>query len=388
MPYMLDKDLAQQFIRKAALKTKYEINIMDCQGYIIASSDPSRIGSFHEVAYELVKKKQETAIVEDDSYIGARLGVNTLLTYRGNIEGVIGIHGNPKEVVHFVGILKIAMETMMEYAAFKDETLSYKNQNQQILTLILDTNTSAFQLSNQLESFHYDSQLMRIPCLIENSGKTISDEHLLFQLHYAKIIHAQDIAMVYKNHCILVLKMVDAKERYNYRENICQWYQEIKQSEHAASIKGIVVGFPQQKPSSYKEAILQTSWLFRQSRRKETPQFLCDHIDGYFRQSISFKDLHTVFECYQALTKRRGFDNYAATFEAYLSCFGNINETAKQLGVHRNTVLLHLNKLNQLFHLNVMKNYTDALFFSYFLQYYRLTSKINTPPPEKLNSLP
>ena len=47
--------LAEKFVKKAKNYTKYNINIMDENGIIIASSNTERIGSFHEVAYQLLK---------------------------------------------------------------------------------------------------------------------------------------------------------------------------------------------------------------------------------------------------------------------------------------------------------------------------------------------
>lgn len=52
---MIDVALARKFIEQITQYTDYNINIMNDQGVIIASRDPKRVGTFHEVAYYIVR---------------------------------------------------------------------------------------------------------------------------------------------------------------------------------------------------------------------------------------------------------------------------------------------------------------------------------------------
>jgi carbohydrate diacid regulator len=54
---MIPKYLAMKFLESLTEKLGYNINIIDEKGIIIASSDKSREGTFHEAAYKLIKEK-------------------------------------------------------------------------------------------------------------------------------------------------------------------------------------------------------------------------------------------------------------------------------------------------------------------------------------------
>lgn len=52
--------------------------------------------------------------------------------------------------------------------------------------------------------------------------------------------------------------------------------------------------------------------------------------------------------------------NFLATIESYILNNGNINKTAQQLFVHRNTCIYRINKIQELFHLDIDDPYTRA----------------------------
>lgn len=52
--------------------------------------------------------------------------------------------------------------------------------------------------------------------------------------------------------------------------------------------------------------------------------------------------------------------NFLATIESYVLNNGNINKTAQQLFVHRNTCIYRINKVQELFHLDIDDPYTRA----------------------------
>lgn len=97
---LLRSDLAQKFIDITAKDIKYNINIMDENGIIIASKDSSRIGQFHEVAHGILNGILDTGVVrENEKYIGTKPGVNMLIEYKNKPVGVICVTGDPDIVV-------------------------------------------------------------------------------------------------------------------------------------------------------------------------------------------------------------------------------------------------------------------------------------------------
>ena len=51
---MIEIEFAKRFIQRVTQFTDYNINVMDKDGIIIASRDANRVGSYHDVAYQIV----------------------------------------------------------------------------------------------------------------------------------------------------------------------------------------------------------------------------------------------------------------------------------------------------------------------------------------------
>ena len=141
---MLTAELAELFIKRYIQYIPYQINIMNEKGIVIASSDKSRIGSFHEVAYKILKTDNVMILTEHDvsNYIGVQYGVNSAILYHGEKVGVIGLTGNPYEVRDMISVLRIAMEQMLEYELGKNNDNYRGNLRTQFIHMLLYEDTA------------------------------------------------------------------------------------------------------------------------------------------------------------------------------------------------------------------------------------------------------
>ena len=60
---MIDRLFAERLIDKISQFTEYNINIMGDDGIIIASRMKERVGTFHEVAFQLLKGEEDSRVV-------------------------------------------------------------------------------------------------------------------------------------------------------------------------------------------------------------------------------------------------------------------------------------------------------------------------------------
>lgn len=91
-----------------------DVNIMDRNGTIIASTDPRRIGQVHAVARRLIQEGLSVLEVADaDLESGMQAGVNLPIHVDGVCEGVIGITGPATEVRVFGTIAKKMAEILL-----------------------------------------------------------------------------------------------------------------------------------------------------------------------------------------------------------------------------------------------------------------------------------
>ncbi len=112
---MLSVQIASNIVKEVNSVIPLKINIMDEKGIIIASSDQSRIGGFHEGAFHIIMNQlNELTVHYDGEFEGALRGTNFPLKLQDYIVGVLGITGEYEEIVSSTMIIKRMTELLLE----------------------------------------------------------------------------------------------------------------------------------------------------------------------------------------------------------------------------------------------------------------------------------
>lgn len=113
----LSKRIAEKIVAEVNQIIPQKINLMDPHGTIIASTDPMRVGSFHEGAYRIVTEGLSEVIVDrDGEYAGALRGLNFPIVMGGRTLGVLGITGRYAEIVDSARIIQRMTELLLSEA--------------------------------------------------------------------------------------------------------------------------------------------------------------------------------------------------------------------------------------------------------------------------------
>jgi len=156
---MLNQEIAQRFIDRLDRVLDFNINIMDNRGIIIASRDPLRIGTFHEVAREVLVKGLSGLSVSRDEILppGVRPGINLPVVLDGNPEGVIGVTGDAPELANVAAALKSSLETMLEYERQQADAVARQRRE------IESTQAREFSTAQEIKSQeHAKAELARL----------------------------------------------------------------------------------------------------------------------------------------------------------------------------------------------------------------------------------
>lgn len=106
---------AQSIVDEMKTIIHHDINIMDEQGIILASTNPARRGQLHHGAAQVIRSKLPSLTIwENDPAAGVQRGINLPITMDGQLVGVIGVTGDPAEVSVFGDIIKRMTEIMVE----------------------------------------------------------------------------------------------------------------------------------------------------------------------------------------------------------------------------------------------------------------------------------
>ncbi|ART79283.1 sugar diacid recognition domain-containing protein [Oceanisphaera avium] len=159
----IEDSIAEKIIARTKGLIPYDINVMNKQGKVVASTDASRLGREHEGARWVIEH-QESVTVDSTStrYLaGAKPGVNLPIEYHGQCIGVVGITGDPNKVCELGALLKMTAELLIEQSREKDAALQLSIEKENCVKQLLQGRDNTQALA-QLK--HYQLSL-RLPAV-------------------------------------------------------------------------------------------------------------------------------------------------------------------------------------------------------------------------------
>ena len=150
---MLLEDMAKELVEvTSALVSGKTINIMNTAGIIVASSEPERIGSYHQGAMEAVQTGKVVNIRSDQlaRYPGAKAGCNMPLRVNGTIIGVVGIAGDPEKIRDIAHLLEVYAAKYYQMEAMLQPKLAETTLRSRLLTALLSPASTAMSQTHSL----------------------------------------------------------------------------------------------------------------------------------------------------------------------------------------------------------------------------------------------
>ena len=117
---IISRELAQKIVDHLMEIVKRNVNMMDCNGIIIASGQPKRIDTFHQGGKLAVTKHHVVEIYPAEvlNYAGALPGVMWPIDLKDQTVGVVGVTGEPQEVRDTAKLVKTVTELILEREMF------------------------------------------------------------------------------------------------------------------------------------------------------------------------------------------------------------------------------------------------------------------------------
>ena len=378
----LDPSLAATFVQRLGEHIPHNINIMDKEGIIIASREAGRIGTFHEAAHRLVQASLAVKSIAPDEVIppGVKPGVNLPIVYRGETIGVVGVTGDPREVATLAYAVKTSVETMIEHELYKEQMIRRQNKKNLFLNYLLHQDEAPLALIESLGvRLGYDPHLLRAPILMRFSEGTGATE-VLAALKQKGLHTPQDISYVIPDGRLLVFKRIgvaDVQIMQRYRDEVRKYAKAAlacpTPRNQPSSFPAYASGF-QKDFDHYQGAYRQVLWLSERfpHNLSDDPVFFMDHIHEYFVSRLPRSDLIDAFDSIVRLVPVDFADDLYESIRALCQSAFNEKEAAARLGIHRNTLLARLNRLNELLGIELRNDAHARDFLSYLARYLEL----------------
>ena len=371
---MIETELAKKFIEQVTQYTEYNINIMNEQGVIIASRDPKRVGSFHEVAYYIVTGSEDMVVTStEEDYPGVKPGINMVINIDGRREGVVGITGDPGEIKPVALITKMAIEAMLKYEKQQEELRRRRNRKEHFTNLLIHVEyPDPGELRNVAKQLNYSENIIRIPILCRLND--IRPEPFLDMIKKSPRHGTEDISIILDSSHILVFKTMPEQTRKvfadykyiiaEYLSTALKWLREQEKN------CKFYIGSFQENFTQYYNAYRHCKWL-EENVDTGSSAFFYDHTGNYVRSIVPVNELQWMFNVYE----KELSDEFKKTFMeiagVLIKTNYNLVTASKELFVHKNTLLYRYNKVKDIFNINPLESSADRFFMEAFYTFLR-----------------
>lgn len=352
----ITRELATDIVKEMKKIIGKDINYINKEGEIVASTDKKRIGTLHLGAKEVIKKHKVVVIQRDEEYLGAKEGINLPVKFNDRIIGVIGVSGKKTEVEKFGQIIKKMTEILIKEAYLKEKE-GLENEYEKILLehLLLERNIGQKSLivSSILEEIALREKGEVISIKLENI-KNINKGKKYFEI-IKKIIKVENGYLMSSNGIINVL--VFNKDR-DAIQNIIE-----KIKEDMSFYKDIDINFGvgrsknevEELKISYDESLTALEWSIKNKKtyfyyEDMKLEIILNNIDEMIKEKY-IKQLFKNLDFSE-------IEEFKEIFIAYEKYNGSINEISKEIYIHKNTLQYRINKFRDKTGLDI-RNYKD-----------------------------
>ena len=375
---MIEPEMARRFIEQVTQYTEYNINIMDESGVIIASRDPKRVGTYHEVADRIIHGTQDMIVITDEKmFPGVLPGINMAIIHEGRREGVVGVTGDPDKIHDVALITRMAMEAMLKYEKQQEQIRLRRSMKEHFISLLTQSEfASATEIRGIAGQLEYDESRVRVPILCRmyrEASDPPEPEQVLEAMRRSRGHWVQDFSYVMDETHLLVFKTVKVDGRRNmvdYREEIEDYLEDVLKWLKSRDVRAVFyVGTLQNSFSQYFYAYRHCKWLESHMRHPGDIVFFTDYVKEYFRTLTPRQELHRIFNVYDSETPDEKKQQFVEMIKALEETNYNLSEAAGKLYIHKNTLVYRYNRMKDYLGVDPLLNMEGREFLGLLLMY-------------------
>ena len=354
----VDSALAQQIVNTVKDVCGYDINFISENGEIFASTNTSRIGTFHEIGKKAAFSGNTIEVNENDSFTGTQQGINMPVYHNGKLLAVIGITGIPAEVRKYAYLAERITRLLIrekELNAFSRSQADKKNYI--VTTLMRKEKTDSGYLNECLRGFGIDPETPKRFLVIRINPRYNLMNLSLLEQKIGQMFMQADIELFTFNYPREFLAIA---EDSIYRRNAF-----------------LLQSFSRKNPELAKIAVGKACPLFHLHLSYSSAKTALKSIEDAEKNFVSFDDLTLELIISSAdKTSREEFlkktlshlsEEDIKIIEAYFSEDMSLANTSGRLYIHKNTLQYKLNHIHEKSGLNP-RRFQDAVLLYLALQ--------------------
>lgn len=338
----ISSNQANNIINSLVDVIEHDINFIHLDGTIIASTDKSRVASFHEGSQKVIETKKTVIIYRDDEYLGTKAGINSPVYFNGEIVAIIGITGQYEDIKKFASVIVKLTEILIGEFYYRDQREIRQENIRYLVELIinnLDTTESILHIAESLNIKLQDIKRIAILNLQEKDHKFSNMRQLIFNSINRRIEKDELIVNSHGDY-VLFLNETDLKKLGKIMEYVSTKYA-----------IGVAAGF--------SEEIEDVEEFYFQYSNTKRIADLAHKTGRYEIVELSDFDLELILldldEGIKQTFLQKVLGNvdkdtllqWSEMLMAFAWNDGSINSTSEELFIHKNTLQYRLKKVKE-----------------------------------------
>ncbi|MEG6584833.1 CdaR family transcriptional regulator [Dendrosporobacter sp. 1207_IL3150] len=365
---IISTEMAQSIVDQLMDIVQRNVNIIDCNGIILASGQGHRINTFHQGGLAAANTKNVIEIQVEDvaKYTGALPGVMWPINIKGRIVGVVGVTGEPCEVRNTAKLVKTVTELVLEREMFLADYRSENRVKAQLVNLLFSDNPDLISddVYTLAEMLNYTIKLPRRVMLIQleplNNYEFSSDglqnlysdrirETVLNKVKESPFLNKEDICLFYKKNLCLIKsesEQWETKKRDNFAEQLVTMLSSIQPHLKVQVGLGGRALNESQLRLSFNEAKCALDFSSDNTIRSiHDPEILLSYL--FKADRVSYDDSLILQELKLNFDQMKDSCDMSKTLDYLLKNNLNVSLTADKLFIHRNTLKFRLEKFKK-----------------------------------------
>ena len=351
----LTSEISQNIVNRTMKILPYNVNVMDNEGKIIGSGDPKRISMKHEVAVEVIRKKQSIEVKSEDALLwgGVKEGLNLPIVIGDEIVGVVGITGKLDEIRGYGELVKMTAEMIIEQSILEKELQLDERINREVITQLINKGYKYDTLFyKKIKILQLNLNEPRVAIVIKGNTDEL---RLLSRLTdmLKELIEEHDLYTTLFTGEMVILKKVSLNDGIWNEEKTLQvlkiWLTKLDRLGLEISISiGSFYSEHKEWWKSYEEA--KDALVVGEKLKVTQRIFQFRDVSLYVLLSKMIPTIkeNSIFRGYDKLKLNDKNLELQNTLDSYIKNSGNSKQTAAELYVHRNTVQYRLSKIHEI----------------------------------------
>lgn len=211
-------ELSQKIVDSIKSVVDVDINFINTNGIIIASTDVGRIGSFHEVALDIVHKKSAEYVVDEGKYNGVKKGINYPIFHENQVVAVIGMTGEPNNIEKYGFIITKICEVFIKENEIERKINSRKELSKRLVTALIYKNSD--NIDNMLEELNINEKVKYAVINVSLKKNCSTDIFIRFENEFIRDFESNNSGYYIYNYPNEYILLINEKEYLNIKRKL------------------------------------------------------------------------------------------------------------------------------------------------------------------------